>query len=553
MNDSMDKNAITDDKENTLDFQQLWTTYVGNWKWFLISVITFILLAGIYLWFTPAKVNVRGKMLITDKSKQESPMSVGMSMLNSLPLGLGSSLGANRIESDEEILMSNSLMRDVVNELNLHTEYRLCSWGRRLLLYQTQPVNVSIPQSYLDWLDDELPLTAHQITLFISKDSKGYTVETTLKENKEETDLPDQTFTTLPATIKTERGTLTLTENTQLPEKERENYQNGYTVKVTICPPMIRAMDFVDHLAIESSDKKALDIAYITLEDENALRGINIVNELAVVYNRFINDEKNKEAQKTEEFVNERLAKIDGELGASDDAWERSKERYQITEPVVDAQEIMQNKSIYESKLVEIGTQLQLHDYLNDYINNPDNLFEIIPTGLDSTKLISQHNALVNQRKMYLKSMSEKSPAVQRLTESIQELHPVLLTAMKRGRNNLITKREAVQREYSKYMGRVTAAPQMERTLTEIGRQREIKQAAYLLMLQKREETAITLANTTDKGKFIDETLMVKNSKHPKKSIVLLAALILGVIFPMPIFFFRLILNQKSAEDINQQ
>ena len=553
MNDSMDKNAITDDKENTLDFQQLWTTYVGNWKWFLISVITFILLAGIYLWFTPAKVNVRGKMLITDKSKQESPMSVGMSMLNSLPLGLGSSLGANRIESDEEILMSNSLMRDVVNELNLHTEYRLCSWGRRLLLYQTQPVNVSIPQSYLDWLDDELPLKAHQITLFISKDSKGYTVETTLKENKEETDLPDQTFTTLPATIKTERGTLTLTENTQLPEKERENYQNGYTVKVTICPPMIRAMDFVDHLAIESSDKKALDIAYITLEDENALRGINIVNELAVVYNRFINDEKNKEAQKTEEFVNERLAKIDGELGASDDAWERSKERYQITEPVVDAQEIMQNKSIYESKLVEIGTQLQLHDYLNDYINNPDNLFEIIPTGLDSTKLISQHNALVNQRKMYLKSMSEKSPAVQRLTESIQELHPVLLTAMKRGRNNLITKREAVQREYSKYMGRVTAAPQMERTLTEIGRQREIKQAAYLLMLQKREETAITLANTTDKGKFIDETLMVKNSKHPKKSIVLLAALILGVIFPMPIFFFRLILNQKSSEDINQQ
>ena len=213
----------------------------------------------------------------------------------------------------------------------------------------------------------------------------------------------------------------------------------------------------------------------------------------------------------------------------------------------------MQNKSIYESKLVEIGTQLQLHDYLNDYINNPDNLFEIIPTGLDSTKLISQHNALVNQRKMYLKSMSEKSPAVQRLTESIQELHPVLLTAMKRGRNNLITKREAVQREYSKYMGRVTAAPQMERTLTEIGRQREIKQAAYLLMLQKREETAITLANTTDKGKFIDETLMVKNSKHPKKSIVLLAALILGVIFPMPIFFFRLILNQKSSEDINQQ
>ena len=107
-------------------------------------------------------------------------------------------------------------------------------------------------------------------------------------------------------------------------------------------------------------------------------------------------------------------------------------------------------------------------------------------------------------------------------------------------------KREVAQREYNKYMGRVNTTPQMERVLTEIGRQREIKQGVYLMLLQKREETAMTLANTTDKCKLIDDTLMVKNSKHPKKSIVLLAAFVLGLIFPMPIFFFRLVFNSKN-------
>ena len=245
------------------------------------------------------------------------------------------------------------------------------------------------------------------------------------------------------------------------------------------------------------------------------------------------------------------------ELGSSDAKWEESKKNFQITDPSVDAQEIIQKKSLYESQIVELGTQILLHDYLNDYINDPNNLFEIIPVGLggaflegsqeglagaeSQSSLIAQHNTFVNQRKVLLKSMSEKALQVQRLTASITELQPTLKTAMNRERQNLVTKKNTIQQEYAKYMGRVSSAPQMERVLTEIGRQREIKQGVYLLLLQKREETAMTLANITNKGKLIEEVQMVKNSKHPKKLIVLLAAFVLGLIFPMPFLFFRLI------------
>ena len=567
MSDRLSNNVNNENKESDLDFQDLWNLLVAKWQWFLISACAFLLIAGFYLWFAPQKVNVKSKMQISDKSKQTSQMAAGLSMLNSLPMGLGSTLGSSfgvssSISSEEEILMSNALICDVVKDLALYTEYRLCYFGRKTLLYHTQPVNVSIPSSYIQWLDDELPVTARQITLYITKDNNGYTVETTLKENKKETDLPDQTFTTLPATIKTENGTLTLTENTLLPEKERKNYKNGYTLKVTIYPPMAKAMDFVEHLTIGETENKAIDIVNITLEDENGLRGMDFVNHLVEVYNKYSNDEKNEEAQKTDEFVNQRLAKIDHELGASDAAWEKSKKTFQITDPMIDAQEVIQKKSIYESKMVEIATQLQIHDYLNEYINNPANLFEIIPVGfgdLEENKeitsgmepvspkssLITQHNTLVSQRKQLLRSMSEKSPSVQRLTETIQELQPTLQTAMKRERQNLIMKRDAVEREYGKYTGRVSSAPQAERVLTEIGRQREIKQGVYLLMLQKREEIALTLANALDKGKLIDKVLVEKDSKHPKKKIVLLAAFFVGLIFPMPFIFFRQLISKK--------
>ena len=559
MNNRLNNIAIKNDNESTLDFQQTWNLFLANWRWFLISVLAFVLLAGAYLWFIPQKVNVKSRMQISDKSKQSGQLSAGFSMLSSLPLGLGGDLGSslgmsNSISTEEEILMSNALLCDVVNDLSLHTEYRRCSWGRRILLYKNQPVNVSIPKTYLQWLDDELSVRSHQIILYITKDNKGYTVETTLKENKEKTHLPDQTFATLPATINI------------LSERDREDYRNGYTIKVMIVPPTARAMDFVELLKVEDTETKAPDIISITLEDENAMRGTDVVNHLIEVYNRYTNDRKNEEAEKTEDFVNHRLAKLDQELGTSDEAWEKSKKTYQITDPQADAQNVMQMKAVYETKLVEIGTQLQIHDYLSEYINNPDNLFEIIPvsfgdSGLDlqesqisyptmnsassKSSLIAQHNALVSQRKQLLRSMTDKSPTVLRLTETIKELHPSLQMAMKRERQNIIMKREAVEREFSRYMGRISSVPQAERVLTDIGRQREIRQGVYLMMLQKREETAMTLANTRDKGKLIDKVLVEKDSKHPKKKIVLLAAFFIGLIFPMPFIFFRQLISSK--------
>ena len=559
-----------------IDLKQLCLMAVVNWHWFVVSVVACFLLGGLYLWFTPTKVSVTTKMEIKDKSNKNGGLSAGMAMLNNLPMGLGSAIGGSLggslgIDAEKEIMSSNSLACDVVKDLKLYTEYRLCEWGRKKLLYQDQPVNVTLDDAHVKWLDSELPLVNHQIKLIITKDKDGFTVETTQKENRKKTYLPDQTFSSLPVTIKTEAGVLTISENRQLSEKQSLTYKDGYTLSVDIVPPLEAAKTLVTKLSVEPPSKKITNILGITFTDENVLRGVDFVNYLIKAYNKRANDDKNEEARKTDEFVNARLAKVDAELGASDADWERYKKQFQITSPEVDAEEVINKKSLYETQLVEIGTQLQLHDYLSEYVNDPANLYEIIPLSIgtgsvsakggnnsegatQSTSLIAQHNSYVSQRRDYLKSMSEKAPQVQRLTESIQELQPVIKTSLKRDRQSILLKRSNVEREYARYMGRVGSAPQQERVLTEIGRQREIKQGVYLLMLQKREETAMELANVADKGKMIEATSLVKNSAKPQKTMILLVALFMGLLLPIGLLCLMQIIKKRvdSRKDIEQ-
>ena len=554
MNENNNNVVMLEEEESAFDFRQLGQLCLSNWYWILGCMVACVLFAGVYLWFATSTVTVTGKMEIIDKSKKGSGMSAGLAMLNSLPMGLGSSLGgamgaAGSIDSEKEIILSNSLVTKVVKDLGLYTEYRLSKWGRKTLLYQNNPVEVSLDAAHVAWLDTELPLYFHQIKLTISKDAEGYTVEPTLVENKEETDLPEQTFATLPATIKTEAGTLTIKEN-KLPARQAKPYEGSYTLKVTITPPTQVANAFIGRTTFEAPSKKVTNMANISLTDENVLRGIDYVNALVDAYNQRANDEKNAEARKTDEFVNARLAMVDAELGSSDAAWENSKKNFQITDPQVDAEEVMTKKGEYEAQMVSFGTQIQLQDYLNEYINNPANLYELIPVnvgvyGGDALPMVSQHNALINQRRELLKSVSEKSPMVQKLTQSIQELHPNIQTAMKRDRQSLMIKKNTVESQYNKYMGRVSSAPKQERVLTEIGRQREIKQAVFLLMLQKREETAMELANITDKGKLIDPPAPEPGSNKPQKKMVLLVALFLGALIPVGILYLLQMLKTK--------
>ena len=540
------------------DMKYLWAIFNHHKKYFLLSVLLCLLCAGAYVYFSRPTYSIVGKMLLVDRKQNSNAVNASMALLNQLPLNLGSSMNLGRsigTDNEMEILTANRLSKEVVEDLKLYTEYRLNKNLKASLLYKTQPLDVTVSPKCLQTMNENLPLKVYLINLSIQKSGVGYTIEGTLHKNKKKTEIEEKTYEKLPAVVHTEIGDLTISENKLLSEEERKPYVGDYCLKVDISPSMTVAKQFVKRLTVATASKKATSIVKISLQDESMLRGIDYVNGLVAQYNYRSNCDRQEEAAKNEEFINSRIAKIDQELGLTDADWEKVKKQYLVTDPKVDAEEVMKKKSTYESQIVNIGIQQQMLDYLSEYVNNPINMYELIPITIigserDSIPLLSRHNQLVNERKKMLNSMTEKSAQVIQNKQMISELRPAIQTSILSYKEALMMQRTAMEREYNKYLSRVENAPEQERLMTDVSRQRSIKQGVFVSLLQKREEIAMELANTTDKGKLIDETQVLKKVK-PKTLVALVSSLILGLLIPYFVFFTRRSMKKVIESEID--
>lgn len=555
----MNSMEFQEEEAPLFDFKQLWMLFVLNWRWFIASVVACVMIAFVYSLFQPNDDVVSNKIQIMGDSKQGSGAAASKAVsgaLNALPISLGSSIGGpSNLETEKELLMSKPLICKVVKDLGLYTEYRTGNWMRTNVLYKTQPVEVTLDPAHQKWFDDQLPLVYHEIDLTIQKANSEYQVDVVADGNE----LPTQAFNSIPAQVKTDIGTVTIAPNPLLNADQAKAYEDGFKLMVNIIPPKTRAQMIGWNLTVEPPTVRSSNLLDITLHDENYLRAIDIINSLVDHYNKYGNEQKDESVRQNEEFVNSRLAKLDAELGTSDANWENYKRSHEILDPDAAVSEATEKKNEYEEQIKEIDLDILLHDYQSDFINNPANLYKIIPTETSKTEggdneqkgdpNIDRHNDLVTQRNDLLKSVSEKAPQVQILNDKIKELHTTIQTSLARKRHSMIIKRNAKEREYNKAANRFSAAPKMEREMTDIARQREIKQGVYLAMLQKREEIAMDMDKNTMKGQLIDDP-MIGNSNRSLPMIVL-GAVLLGLILPMGILY--LLQMFKSRIDTKQE
>lgn len=262
--------------------------------------------------------------ILGETKEQGGGASAVSKALHALPVSLGSSvsIGSEGIETVERMLTSTTLIRDVVKDLGLYAEYSVDSWGRHYVLYKTQPILVTLDPAHLKWFDDEMLTAYHEIDLNIHKKDDVYYV-TVISDG---TELPEQTLKTLPATIKTDIGTLTIAANSQLNAEQAAVYAGDFKIKVSVVPPKVMATKLSEAMTVTPPDRDVSDVIQISIQENNFLRGIEFISALVDRYNKRINEQKDEEVRRTEEFVNDRLAKLDLELGSSDADWQHYKE-----------------------------------------------------------------------------------------------------------------------------------------------------------------------------------------------------------------------------------
>ena len=242
---------------------------------------------------------------------------------------------------------------------------------------------------------------------------------------------------------------------------------------------------------------------------------------------------------------------INGETGNQRNRnWETFKRDAGLTDLKSDAQLALSENSEYEKKRAENSTQLRLVQFLAGYANNPDHAYEVLPvnvgltdTGL--TELINRYNEMLLERKRLLRSSQENNPVVVNLDASIRAMRSNVLTTINSVQRGLAITQADLERQAGKYAGRITNAPGQERQLVSISRQQEIKAGLYLMLLQKREENAITLASTANNARMVDEALADAIPVSPKGKMIYLVALILGIALPVVVIYIIELLKYK--------
>ena len=528
-------------EESSFDIKTIFSLFILNWQWFALSMFIFVCGALIYLRYTTPMYQVTAKMLIKDEQNNRYR---GNQMLSNMQ-DLGFISNSAGIDNEVEILQSRILAEEAVRDLKLYTEYRLNGKIRKTLIYKYQPINVDMAPDDLAMLDKTLA----GFTFKLTRTNSGYEVKS------QEAKIPfEGTFTTLPATLETPYGVLTFTKNVGEDVMEMDPQQS---MLISIMSPVAVGAGYANKLSVNPTSKMT-SIAQLTINDENRERAFDYLKHLAVCYNRQANADKNEIAYKTETFINERLEKINAELGSTESELEEYKRQHNLTELRLDANQTLNQSSQYAARLAEANTQIMLLDYLREHVDNPRNKYQIIPSNVGmsdpiSASLINEYNRTVQDRERLLRSASENAPQVAALSNTLDNLQASIHDALLQARRSADITRQGIEAQYSTYTQRISNTPEQERILTQIGRQQEVKSGLYLMLLQKREENSISLAATADKGKLIDEPSFGR-MVSPKKSVILFAAIVLGFAIPLLLVYVIQLLRYKieGHEDVEK-
>lgn len=504
------------------------------WPWFVACLILCLAGAWIYLRYQTPVYDVNATVLIKQDDKTKGNNSNN-------PLAAMQDLGmlsmASNFDNEMEILRSRTLIKKVVNTLGLNIRYaEPRSFGYARPLYkQDTPIKVWMTPEEAEKLVAPLNLQ-----LDCTSDGKVKATATYILNENENT--TEKTFDRLPGVLVTPVGTLTLNA------KDSTKIQEERTIQVQIVSPTAAAKVCQENLSTEPTSKQTT-IVRLNYNDTHVGRGLDFLTTLVALYNTDANDDKNEVASRTAEFIDERISIINHELGTTESELAQYKQKAGLTDLTSDAKLALQGNAEYEQKRAENATQLRLVEFLKEYIERPENRMEIIPANIGLSDnglstLIGQYNEMLTERKRLLRTSSESNPAVINLDTSLEATRKNIQTSVASVLKGLEITRNDLNREAAQFANRISNAPQQERELLSISRQQEIKASLYLMLLQKREENAITLAATANNGRMVEEPL-AGGIVGPNGKMFYLIALVLGLGLPVAVIYLRNLLRFK--------
>ena len=489
------------EQENETSWVETILHYVKYWKYFVISVVLCVLLAFIYLQYAVSQYKVTSSIVVRDEKKGSS--DVDMTAFSDLGI-----ISQNRnLDNEIEVLRSKTLAENVADSLKINVNYYKDGFFKKQEIYKKSPVWVNVNEFkkagnfIIDKNDDNSFIITSKDTAFTKKIFLGEAFESPC-------------------------GLLTINKN----ETGKENF-----------PIIISVLssDNLPRVTINPSSKTS-SVVELSIVLANTEKGKDIVNTLVDIYNEQVIEDKNFVATNTIRFIDDRLVTIAQELESAEKNVETYKKERNITDLQAEGSLLLTANTEYSQKISDVDMQIDILNSIKDFVYKNANT--ILPTNVGLTDptiigLIGTYNELLLDKNRTTGGMKPENPILQEYDDRIASLKENLLKGIGIEESRLKSVRAELTKQENLYSSKIRGLSTQERESRDLYRQKEIKETLFTYLLQKREETGLSLALATPNAKVIDKAYADKLPVKPQRKIILLAAFLLGLIIPVFVIY----------------
>ncbi|QNK77428.1 polysaccharide biosynthesis tyrosine autokinase [Winogradskyella sp. PAMC22761] len=499
--------------------------YLVYWYWFVLGILLALLGAYLYLRYTPKVYNSSAKIQVLNKTKGlELPSAAFVFNRSNINL-----------ENEIEILKSLRISEAVVDKLDLTMRFY---------------VEGSVITTEVSQLPFHLLKTISNDSIF-----KGSSYRIEVKPSAFEVTVNNSSEVLVFPGFDTTKTNHNLPFELSLPSHFDISTAEDNIFIVSFSPISAIAGGIKGGVSVNVLG--ASDLLQLSYTSQSKEKNERVINTLIEVFNEDGINDRQEISRRTIDFIDERFGLLAKELDSIELGIKDYKQKNDIISLESNAELGLSQRTASEQELFAIENQLMISNLLKETIDRPNGTSELLPENIGVSNasinsLIGNYNAIVLERNNFLTSGGINNPSVIALTTKLKDLKSNIFVSISSYRKQLEASKMQLLRENRKFASQVYRLPEKEKIITDITRQREIKQTLYLFLLQKREEAAINLAITEPSIKVVEYAISNGSPVSPNSRSIYMIALASGLIIPFGVLYLLMLLDTKikGREDL---